>query len=190
MAFINHLKKSLPSSVSNNSLLPLNCLVLVSVFVFIGPLDKIYFKAGGNNNYDDDYDDVFPGDIIEQTDEIERSCSGLCVFCALCVLCVLCVLCIFFVLCVAKIYFKAGGNNNYDDDYDDVFPGDIIEQTDEIEQLIAFINHLKKSLPSSVSNNSLLPLNCLVLVSVFVFIGFLSSCSGLCVFCALCATQG
>jgi hypothetical protein len=31
------------------------------------PLEKIYFKAGGNNDYDDDYDDVFPGDIIEQT---------------------------------------------------------------------------------------------------------------------------
>ena len=37
------------------------------------PLDKIYFKAGGNNNYDDDYDDVFPGDIIEQTNEIEKT---------------------------------------------------------------------------------------------------------------------
>jgi hypothetical protein len=30
------------------------------------PLEKIYFKAGGNNDYDDDYDDVFPGDIIER----------------------------------------------------------------------------------------------------------------------------
>jgi hypothetical protein len=37
------------------------------------PLEKIYFKAGGNNDYDDDYDDVFPGDIIEQTNEIEKT---------------------------------------------------------------------------------------------------------------------
>jgi integrating conjugative element relaxase (TIGR03760 family) len=34
------------------------------------PLEKIYFKAGGNNDYDDDYNDVFSGDIIEQTDEV------------------------------------------------------------------------------------------------------------------------
>jgi hypothetical protein len=38
------------------------------------PLEKIYFKAGGNNDYDDDYDDVFPGDIIEQ---ITSSLTGL-----------------------------------------------------------------------------------------------------------------
>jgi hypothetical protein len=53
ITFINHSKKSLPSSVSNTNLLPPNCLVLTMLKV---RLEKIYFKV---EDEDKDYEDIF-----------------------------------------------------------------------------------------------------------------------------------